>query len=181
MGTHLPEKRYLGSSLPPAIEVPDAGAGSWYAMGPLDDKGRATWVDAVLNKTDLSDAPRGKLDDPAGWESGLNYNRTHLGAHQLGFPPDPRNVTTAAREVNTFGNLPPAGVTDLRPPNMRAVEIQVAEALNAGQTVRYRVTPIYHGDAPMPVAYSMQVEGTGGPMKPLSIDTVIRGWTHHTK
>ena len=43
--------------------------------------------------------------------------------------------------------------------------------------MRYRVVPIYDGNAPMPVAFSVQAQGSGD--DGLNIDSVVRNWTHH--
>jgi hypothetical protein len=112
-----------------------------------------------------------------GYEKHLGYNKTHLGAHERSGREIPGSLATAAGETNTFGNLPPPAMPDVRPPNMPQIEMQVADALRSGQTVHYRVVPISHGSAPMPVAYIMQAQGTGP--NAISINTVVRNWTHH--
>jgi len=60
---------------------------------------------------------------------------------------------------------------------MRRVEMDVRKAVEAGQTVHYRVTAIYEGNAPYPSAFHMQASGSGP--DGIRIDTVIRNWTHH--
>jgi hypothetical protein len=60
---------------------------------------------------------------------------------------------------------------------MRRIEMDVADAIRRGQTVRYRVTAINVGNAPYPEAFHMQAAGAG--LGGIRIDTVIRNWTHH--
>jgi hypothetical protein len=112
---------------------------------------------------------------PAGFEKGIGYEKTHLGAHELGFPSSAGNLVGASGQTNRF-----LGPKDTRPPNMRSVEMDVKSALDSGQTVHYRVKPIYDGDAPYPSAFHMQASGTEPDGSPgIRIDTIVRNWTHH--
>jgi hypothetical protein len=85
------------------------------------------------------------------------------------------NSMGLARETNTrYGD--PAH----RAPSMREVEDLVRAALQAGQTVRYRVTAIFVGNVPYPIAVSVQARGT----KPdgtagINEDRAFWNWTHH--
>jgi hypothetical protein len=158
-----------GSRLPPPIEAPQAGDGSWSWRGRNEHGHRVS--DNVLNPSDLREGPRARhhLPNPEGWEGRIGYHRSHLLADQFGGGRDVDNLFTGAGEANSYGS------GDLRPPSMLDVEEEVAEALRAGQTVRYRITLIQSGVEGIPEAIVMQARGSGG----LDIDVVIRNWTHH--
>jgi uncharacterized protein DUF4157/DNA/RNA non-specific endonuclease len=165
------------SRLAPALEPPKASDPSWYSVPGLDASNRPRPVEAVLKKSemDVGKRPSNPAHLEAGTEKGIGYEITHLGAHELGFPTAEGNLTTASGQTNRF-----LGPKDTRPPTMRRVEMDVMKAVNDGQTVHYRVTPIYDGSAPYPSAFHMQAEGSLPDGSPgISIDTVVRNWTHH--
>ncbi|MFF5185529.1 DNA/RNA non-specific endonuclease [Streptomyces sp. NPDC000345] len=123
--------------------------------GDLDEHGRATGVHVTLTQANIG----GKTDpsvDPAGWVSGMGYNRAHLWGAQLGGSnKDPRNFVTMHQYANS--------------PVMRRVENQVRRAVEKeGQTVQYSVTPIYAdtpglGPAnPYPLGVTIRANGSGG-------------------
>jgi filamentous hemagglutinin len=88
---------------------------------------------------------------PAGFlGQGANHARGHLIARSLGGSgTDARNLTTLFhRGANT--------------PVMRDFEAQVANAVRAGQTVRYEVVPIYRGTELVPRAVTLRAAGSGG-------------------
>jgi hypothetical protein len=165
------------SRLAEELPTPQVDAPTWYSVPKLDALQRPTAVEAVMKGSDLPNLPRPSLPDtlPAGFEKNIGYERTHLGAHELGFPSSAGNLAAASGQTNRF-----LGPRDTRPPTMRRVEIDVKNALDAGQTVHYRVTPIYDGSAPYPSAFHMQASGTGPDGSPgIRIDTIVRNWTHH--
>jgi hypothetical protein len=165
------------SRLAEPLPAPQADDPSWYSVPKLDALQRATSVEAVMKAGDLPRLPRPSLPDtlPAGFEKGIGYEKTHLGAHELGFPSSAGNLVGASGQTNRF-----LGPKDTRPPNMRSVEMDVKSALDSGQTVHYRVKPIYDGDAPYPSAFHMQASGTEPDGSPgIRIDTIVRNWTHH--
>lgn len=182
------------SRLAPELDAPSANHGSWYSLGDLDEFGRATTIEAVINPQHLEHGRR--VSNPRVPEPGIGYEQLHFGAHELGFPT--RRGRSASGEILDFNrgvpesrNLAPGsaqtnrhlGPRAYRPPNMRPIESAVAAAINnGGQTVRYRVTAIYDGASPYPSAFHMQASGTlpnGNPG--IRIDTVIRNWTHHRR
>ncbi|MFJ8142615.1 RHS repeat-associated core domain-containing protein [Streptomyces sp. NPDC096013] len=123
--------------------------------GDLDEYGRATGVNVTLTRANIG----GKTDpkvDPAGWVSGMGYNRAHVWGAQLGGSNrDPRNFVT----MNAYANSP----------IMRRIENQVRRAVEkGGETVQYSVTPIYAEHAgmgpanPYPLGVTIRANGTGG-------------------
>jgi hypothetical protein len=156
------------------LEAPEASEPSWYSVPKLDAAGRPTQIEAVLKQSDMQVGarPSNPATLQAGTEKGIGYEITHLGAHELGFPTAEGNLTTASGQTNRF-----LGPVETRPPTMRRVEMDVMNAVRSGQTVHYRVTAIYDGNAPYPSAFQMQASGSGP--NGIQIDTVIRNWTHH--
>ncbi len=71
-----------------------------------------------------------------------------LGAQLGGLNTDPRNFVTMHQYANT--------------PVMRGVERQVRKAVEDGQTVHYRVTPVYRGADPLPLGVTIEAQGSGG-------------------
>jgi hypothetical protein len=47
-------------------------------------------------------------------------------------------------------------------PVMRGFENQVRAAVEAGETVEYRVLPVYRGNDPLPIGITLEAEGSGG-------------------
>jgi hypothetical protein len=152
------------------FSAPRAGQPSSIRYLGLSPTGEPLGVHAILNVWDINTGPRPRLEDPHGWEARLGYHRTHLLAHMLGGSRYRENLVTAAASANTYAG------GDLRPPNMLEFEWQIRHALEAGQTVEYRVIPIYEGQ-PMPVAIMMQARGSGP--DGIVLDVVVRNATHH--
>ena len=103
-----------------AEELKDSSNG-WITYHSLDRLKRATGADALLK--------------PAMVNTGkANHSRGHLIGRQMGGSgDDPRNLTTLYQNpVNT--------------PYMTKYENQIRAALDRGETVRYRVTPVYNGN-----------------------------------
>lgn len=85
--------------------------------------------------------------------------RGHLLARQLGGSgTDKLNLVTLAQN--------PANS-----PAMRDFETSVRKAVEAGETVDYRVTPIYIGDSDVAVGVTMSAVGDGNP--PLTLEVSI--------
>lgn len=119
-----------------AEELTDSQKG-WIDYHKLDSLGRATGADALLKPTMVNTGtPANKDIRPPGFISGLdptNHSRGHLIGRQLGGTgDDPKNLTTLYQNpVNT--------------PFMTKYENQIRDALDNGETIRYRVTPVYEG------------------------------------
>jgi hypothetical protein len=121
-------------------------------LNSLDELGRPTGAAATITRELLgtgSAASRSIL--PPGFAGqAANHARGHLIARSLGGSGrDPRNLVTL---FNRGANSPV----------MRDFEAQVANAVRAGQTVRYEVVPIYRGAELMPRAVTLRAAGSGG-------------------
>ena len=118
-----------------AEELKDNSNG-WITYHSLDRLKRATGADALLNPAMVNTGTSANKDiRPAGFISGkANHSRGHLIGRQMGGSgDDPRNLTTLYQNpVNT--------------PYMTKYENQIRAALDRGETVRYRVTPVYNGN-----------------------------------
>jgi DNA/RNA non-specific endonuclease len=122
--------------------------------GRLDRLGRPTGIRAMLTAPLAQGTPANGDIHPPGWPAGTadhGMARGHLLGKQLGGDGnDPRNLVTLAQN--------PANS-----PAMRDFESAVRKAVEAGETVDYRVTPVYQGDNPMPVGITMWAQGDGNP------------------
>lgn len=109
----------------------------WITYHPLDSLGRATGADALLKPNMVNTGTSANKDiRPPGFISGdQNHSRGHLIGRQMGGTgDDARNLTTLYQNpVNT--------------PYMTKYENQVRQAMDNGETVRYRVTPVYEGNS----------------------------------
>ena len=118
-----------------AEELKDSSNG-WITYHSLDRLKRATGADALLKPAMVNTGTSANKDiRPAGFISGkANHSRGHLIGRQMGGSgDDPRNLTTLYQNpVNT--------------PYMTKYENQIRAALDRGETVRYRVTPVYNGN-----------------------------------
>lgn len=130
----------------------------WIHYGDLDDYNRPTAANALI-KPEMIGTGSSALQEikPPGFISGLdphNHSRGHLIGKQLGGSGEEAKnlVTLYQNPVNT--------------PYMTKYENMVRKAADNGETIRYRVTPIYEGDIGMPTA--VQMEGKG-----LSVSTKI--------
>ncbi|SEM02865.1 DNA/RNA non-specific endonuclease [Streptacidiphilus jiangxiensis] len=131
-----------------AVDESDPSWGGRVVYKKLDRLGRARGVEALLS----SDMMGGKTDpkvDPAGWVTGQGYNRAHLlGAQLGGSNKDPRNFVTMHQYANT--------------PVMRDLEGQVRKAVDNGEIIRYRVTPVYSGRSLLPKGVTIEAYGNKG-------------------
>jgi DNA/RNA non-specific endonuclease/Bacterial TSP3 repeat len=118
----------------------------------LDSLGRTTGAAATITRRMLGTGTSASRSvRPAGFAGGqANHARGHLIARQLGGSGrDPRNLVTLYQNpVNT--------------PVMRGFEQQVANAVRAGQTVRYEALPIYRGSELIPRAITLRATGNRG-------------------
>lgn len=109
---------------------------------PLDSLGRVGVVDALLDESLMPAEERGSISDiyPSGWDQkkydvvsgGWLYNRSHLIGYQLTGYDGEDNLVTGTRQFNAEGMLP--------------FENFVADVVEQGMQVRYRVTPVFEGD-----------------------------------
>lgn len=110
----------------------------WIKYHGLDHLGRPTGADALLKK-ELIGTGTGANQKirPPGFVSGLEpyfHSRGHLIGRQLGGSgDDARNLVTLYQ-------------TPVNTPYMTKYENMVRQAVDNGETVRYRVTPIYNGN-----------------------------------
>lgn len=109
----------------------------WITYHELDSLGRATGADALL-KPDMVNTGTSANQSirPPGFISGkepYDHSRGHLIGRQLGGTgDDSRNLTTLYQ-------------TPVNSPYMTKYENQIRKAMDDGETIRYRVTPIYEG------------------------------------
>lgn len=118
-----------------AQELKDSTKG-WITYHKLDSLKRATGADALLKPNMVGTGTSANKDiRPPGFISGdAKHSRGHLIGRQMGGSgDDPRNLTTLYQNpVNT--------------PYMTKYENQIRQALDNGETIRYRVTPVYEGN-----------------------------------
>src|SRR5262245_20344847 len=130
--------------------------------GRLDRLGRPTGIRAMLKAPLPQGTPADGDIHPPGWPAGTTDHgmaRGHLLGKQLGGDGnDPRNLVTLAQN--------PANS-----PAMRDFESAVRRAVEAGETVDYKVTPIYIGDSTVAVGVTMSAHGDGNP--PFSLEVSI--------
>ncbi|MEI5992791.1 DNA/RNA non-specific endonuclease [Candidatus Enterococcus mansonii] len=132
-----PGPKELGAATFSAEEMTDNKQG-WIDYHPLDSLGRATGADALLKPAMVNTGtPANKDVRPPGFISGTdpnNHSRGHLIGRQLGGSgDDARNLTTLYQ-------------TPVNTPFMTKYENQIRQALDKGETIRYRVIPIYEGN-----------------------------------
>lgn len=126
----------LGSATFSKEELADNKTG-WINYHSLDLLGRATGMNALLKPAMVNTGtPANKDVRPPGFISGTdpnNHSRGHLLGRQLGGSGDDvRNLTTLFQ-------------TPVNTPFMTKYENQIRQALDKGETIRYRVTPVYEG------------------------------------
>ena len=118
----------------------------------LDELGRTTGAAATITRDMLgTGTSAARSIRPAGFGGqAAGHARGHLIARSLGGSgTDARNLTTLfQRGANS--------------PVMRDFEAQVANAVRAGQTVRYEVVPIYRGSELVPRGVTLRAAGNGG-------------------
>jgi hypothetical protein len=136
----------------PRIKPPAPPAGPGTAFGELDALGRPTGAAATITKDMLgtgSDALR-SIKPPGFLGGGANQARGHLIAKQLG------GAGNDARNLVTLYQNP------VNSPIMRGFENQVRAAVEAGERIRYTVTPIYRGTEAIPRAVTLSARGSNG-------------------
>ncbi|MGX6979772.1 DNA/RNA non-specific endonuclease [Vagococcus elongatus] len=122
----------------------------WIAYGPLDKDQRATGADALITKEMIGTGTKANSNiRPPGFISGLaphGHSRGHLIGKQFGGSgDDERNLVTLFQyPVNS--------------PYMTKYENRIRQAVDQGETVRYRVTPLYDGNEPMPAAIQLEAK-----------------------
>lgn len=123
----------------------------WIEYGLRDKQGRPTEANALI-KPDMINTGTSANQSirPPGFISGKapnNHSRGHLIGKQLGGTGDKMEnlVTLYQNPVNT--------------PFMTKYENMVRKAADNGETIRYRVTPVYKEDEPMPIAVDMEAKG----------------------
>ncbi|GAA3068106.1 hypothetical protein GCM10020000_60590 [Streptomyces olivoverticillatus] len=97
-------------------------------------------------------------------------NNCHLLARELsGSGTDLDNLATCSRQANTYSK----GEGRLED-NMRKYEVQVKDAIDDGQVVRYQVTPKYSGSRTVPASFEMSAVGSYGDGSPgIRFDEVV--------
>lgn len=139
-----------GKSRFTANELRDSSKG-WIEYGKLDKLGRPTTANALIKPNMINTGTSANQSiRPPGFISGLephNHSRGHLIGRQLGGTGDKLEnlVTLYQNPVNT--------------PFMTKYENMVRKAADEGETIRYRVEPVYNGNEDMPVA--VDIEGKG--------------------
>ena len=132
--------------------------------GSMDSLGRPTGIRAIITAAMIGTGTKANSRiEPPGWQGGdHNQARGHLLGKQLGGSGDERKnlVTLTHRGCNT--------------PYMRDFENAVRDAVEGGQNVDYRVTPIYEGNNPVPVGVTMEARGDGNP--PFHLSTSVPNW-----
>jgi hypothetical protein len=138
------------------------GGAPYLRYGELDMDGRPTGIVAQLGAPQVG-KDKGIGTDaygeirPPGWPSNNatlgkddQRGRGHILGNQLGGSgDDPRNLVTILQNgINT--------------PEMSKIEGQVRAAAEAGETVQYKVTPLYNGSDKEPYAITVEAKGSGG-------------------
>lgn len=129
----------------PTFTDEDKARGQFEEYGDLDSLGRCTGCFALVSTETLPSEKRGRIGEvhPTGWHlvaypdlinDRYLYNRCHLIGYQLtGQNANEKNLITGTRYLNVTGMLP--------------FEDEVTEYVkNTGNTVLYRVTPVFEGD-----------------------------------
>ncbi|NEP35182.1 MAG: hypothetical protein F6K38_28270 [Moorea sp. SIO3B2] len=119
--------------------------------GSFDAHGRPTGIRATLGLPIPEGSTASSSIRPPGFQGGdVGHARGHLLGNQLGGSGrDPLNLVTLWQ-------------TPVNTPIMRGYEAQVRQAVESGQIVTYRVTPVYNGSEPMPIGVTIQARGDGG-------------------
>ncbi len=131
-------------------ELKDAKQG-WITYHELDGLGRATGADALIKQKMINTGTSANRNiRPPGFISGLEpyfHSRGHLIGRQFGGSgDDERNLVTLYQNpVNT--------------PYMTEYENRIRRAVDAGETVRYRVTPVYNDKDLMPAEVHLEAQG----------------------
>jgi hypothetical protein len=136
-----------------AARIARAAAG-FVNYGQLDSLGRPTGVTARITQDMIgTGTPANRSIIPPGWSgNGRIHNeaRAHLLGRQLGGSGDvPENLVTFAQN--------PANS-----PVMSGFEAQIRAAVERGEIVDFRSTPIYDGNALVPRAITLEATGSNG-------------------
>jgi RHS repeat-associated protein len=120
--------------------------------GDLDELGRPTGVNAKINSEMIGTGTRANpsIKPPGFGGGGAGHSRGHLIARILGGSgDDARNLVTLYQNpVNS--------------PVMRGYDSQMRAAIEAGETILYKVTPLYQGSNGMPAALTLRATGSKG-------------------
>lgn len=133
-------------------ELTDSQTG-WVTYHKLDGLERATGGDALIKKKMINTGTKANRDvRPPGFVSGLEpygHSRGHLIGRQFGGSGDSlQNLVTIYQDpVNS--------------PLMTEYENNIRQAVDNGETVRYRVIPIYNEEDLMPVEIHMEAQSLG--------------------
>ncbi|MYT73843.1 MULTISPECIES: DUF6531 domain-containing protein [unclassified Streptomyces] len=116
----------------------------------LDSKKRPKGVFAKLDQGMTGGKTRPSApSEPPGWQSGKNLNRGHLlGAQIGGSNKSVLNFVTLHRHANA--------------PVHVHYENAIRKAVDAGEKIQYKVTPIYKGSNPVPTDMRLNVRGDRG-------------------
>ena len=156
------EPEELGTASFSAEELKNSQKG-WITYHELDSEGRATGADALLKPAMVNTGTTADQNlRPPGFVSGkepYGHSRGHLIGRQLGGTGDDmRNLTTLYQ-------------TPVNAPYMTKYENQIRSALDKGETVRYRVTPLYEGSEPLCKSIELEAKGLN---KNTEIDFLVR-------
>jgi len=130
-----------------AEELTNSSKG-WIEYGEMDTLGRPSQANALIKKPMINTGTKANPNvRPPGFISGLDphgHARGHLIGRQFGGSgDDPRNLVTLYQNpVNT--------------PLMTKYENMIRQAVDNGETVRYRVTPVYNDKDLMPTEVHME-------------------------
>jgi len=136
----------------PRIRPPAPPSSPGSALGALDDLGRPSGASATITRNTLGTGsrPAGRIKPP-GYQGGpANHAKGHLIGRQLGGTGDD------ARNLVTLYQTPVNNSVMLR------FENAVRRAVEAGETVKYTVTPIYRGAEGIPRAITLSARGSKG-------------------
>ncbi|SMO45769.1 DUF4781 domain-containing protein [Paracoccus laeviglucosivorans] len=134
------------------LAAPAAGAEARIDYGSLNAAGQAQGIEATITRDILDTGSKAQSSiEPPGWGGGAaNHSRGHLLARMLG-----GSGSEEANLVTLFQQ-------NTNSPVMSDFERLVYEAVDAGETVNYRVTPIYEEGQAMPTAVALQARGDQG-------------------
>ncbi|MDA3973583.1 DNA/RNA non-specific endonuclease [Enterococcus thailandicus] len=122
----------------------------WITYHSLDQLKRPTGAEALIKKKMINTGTSANREiRPPGFVSGPKYDhsRGHLIAKQFGGSGDER------KNLVTLYQFP---VND---PYMNYYELAIRQALNKGETVRYRVTPNYTKNELIPESVTLEAQG----------------------
>lgn len=135
------------------LAAPATGAPARIDYGTLNAQGQAQGIEATITPDILDTGTHAKSSiRPPGFINGNyeNHSRGHLLARRLG--------GSGSEEAN----LVTLYQQDTNSPVMSDFEDAVYRAVDAGETVNYKVTPIYEDGQLMPVAVALQARGDQG-------------------